>query len=149
MGTRYKRILVAVDGSENAKEAFKTAVSIAKRNDADLYIAHVIEMPSIRQTSDLRASLITSFKIKGQKLIDKYEYDARKAGVEKVFPILEVGPAKQIIAKKLPKTNEIDLIIIGATGVNAVSRYFIGSVSERVIRYALCDVLVIHMKEEE
>lgn len=148
MDARYRRILVAVDGSENAREAFKTAISIAKRNESDLYIVHVIEMPRITGSRDLRSNLTTSFKMKGQKLIDKYMQGAKEAGVEKALPILEVGTAKQIIAKQLPKANKIDLIIIGATGVNAVSRYFMGSVSENVIRYALCDVLVIHMKEE-
>jgi len=49
----------------------------------------------------------------------------------------------------LPKNENIDLIIIGATGTNAVSRYFIGSVAENVTRHAACDVLVVHMEDED
>ncbi|EPC76844.1 Putative universal stress protein, partial [Lacticaseibacillus paracasei subsp. paracasei Lpp71] len=37
----------------------------------------------------------------------------------------------------------IDLIMIGATGLNAVERLLIGSVTEYVTRNALCDVLVV------
>ncbi|KAB5915090.1 universal stress protein, partial [Bifidobacterium adolescentis] len=39
--------------------------------------------------------------------------------------------------------NHVDLIMLGATGLNAVERLFIGSVSEYVIRNATCDVLVV------
>ena len=49
---------------------------------------------------------------------------------------------KNIIAKELPKEYNIDLIMLGATGLNAVERLFIGSVSESVIRNA-SDVLVV------
>ena len=33
--------------------------------------------------------------------------------------------------------------MLGATGLNAVERLFIGSVSEYVIRHAICDVLIV------
>ena len=36
-----------------------------------------------------------------------------------------------------------DLIMIGATGLNAVERILIGSVTEYVTRTAICDVLVV------
>lgn len=48
-----------------------------------------------------------------------------------------------MIAKQLPQDHEVDLIMLGATGLNAVERLFIGSVSEYVIRNASCDVLVV------
>ena len=41
------------------------------------------------------------------------------------------------------ENNQIDLIMLGATGLNAVERLFIGSVSEYVIRNANCDVLIV------
>ena len=56
---------------------------------------------------------------------------------------MEYGSPKPIIAKEIPDDNDIDLILLGATGLNAVERLFIGSVSEYVIRNANCDVLVV------
>ncbi|MFP9068907.1 universal stress protein, partial [Enterococcus faecalis] len=53
------------------------------------------------------------------------------------------GSPKQIIAREIPEDNQVDLIMLGATGLNAVERLFIGSVSEYVIRNAACDVLVV------
>ncbi|MGO3608506.1 MAG: universal stress protein, partial [Enterococcus sp.] len=48
-----------------------------------------------------------------------------------------------MIANQIPENNDIDLIMLGATGLNAVERLFIGSVSEYVIRNAACDVLIV------
>ena len=42
------------------------------------------------------------------------------------------------------KREHVDLVILGATGLNAIERMFIGSVSEYVIRNAVCDVLIVH-----
>ena len=57
--------------------------------------------------------------------------------------VLEYGSPKVVISKQLTKDYGIDLIMMGATGLNAVERLFIGSVSEYVIRNASCDVLVV------
>ncbi|MEL5941041.1 universal stress protein, partial [Tetragenococcus halophilus] len=43
---------------------------------------------------------------------------------------------------------DVDLIILGATGLNAVERLFIGSVSEYVTRNASCDVLIVRTDVE-
>lgn len=53
-----------------------------------------------------------------------------------------------IIAKQIPQDKAVDLIILGATGLNAVERLFIGSVSEYVTRNALCDVLIVRTDAE-
>lgn len=39
----YKNILVGIDGSDQAKEAFKKAVEVARRNEGKIYVANVIE----------------------------------------------------------------------------------------------------------
>lgn len=39
----YKRMLVAIDGSEVAKQAFESALSLAKTEDAELFVLYVIE----------------------------------------------------------------------------------------------------------
>ena len=61
----------------------------------------------------------------------------------KLITVTQFGFGKQIIAKEIPEDNHVDLIMLGATGLNAVERLFIGSVSEYVIRNATCDVLVV------
>ena len=53
-----------------------------------------------------------------------------------------------MISRDLSKKIEADLIICGATGLNAVERFLIGSVSENIVRSAKCDVLVVRTPEE-
>ena len=71
------------------------------------------------------------------------------AGVTDVDYVIEFGSPKVRIPKDIAKKNNCDLIICGATGLNAVERFFIGSVSEHITRYAPCDVLVIRTEKEE
>ena len=78
-----------------------------------------------------------------KKTLSGYADEAKKAGVKKVDFSVEYGAPKVIIAKDIPDEKKIDLIMIGATGLNAVERILIGSVTEYVTRTAECDVLVV------
>lgn len=68
-------------------------------------------------------------------------------GLTEVETILEMGSPKSIIAEDIPKREGIDLIVMGAKGMGAIERFFMGSVSENVIRHAACDVLVVRPDE--
>ena len=48
-----------------------------------------------------------------------------------------------MIPKKIVKDTNADLVVVGSTGLNAVERFIIGSVSEAIVRHAPCDVLVV------
>jgi nucleotide-binding universal stress UspA family protein len=78
-----------------------------------------------------------------KQTLGDYEAEAKKAGVKNISKVIEYGAPKVMIANQIPENNDIDLIMLGATGLNAVERLFIGSVSEYVIRNAACDVLIV------
>ena len=82
-------------------------------------------------------------KKQSKELLNGYKAQAEAEGVENVNVVIEYGSPKTIITKELSKLVEADLIICGATGLNAVERFLIGSVSEAIVRSAKCDVLVI------
>ncbi|MGK0551995.1 universal stress protein [Enterococcus faecalis] len=140
---QYQRIMVAVDGSAEAELAFKKAVNVAKRNDATLLLAHVIDTRAFQSVSSFDGVLAEQATEMAKQTLESYKKDAQANGHDKVSTVIEYGSPKIIISKDLPKEHQIDLIIIGATGLNAVERLFIGSVSESVIRNAPCDVLVV------
>ena len=81
-------------------------------------------------------------------LLQEYQKIALAAGVTKVDYEIEFGSPKILIPKEMAKKHKVDLIICGATGMNAVERFFIGSVSEHITRYAPCDVLVVRTEKE-
>ena len=54
-----------------------------------------------------------------------------------------------MITRNLTNKLNADLIVAGATGLNRVERFLIGSVSENIVRSAQCDVLIVRTHEEE
>ncbi|PQC30275.1 universal stress protein [Enterococcus mundtii] len=140
---QYRKIMVAVDGSEEAELAFKKAVNVALRNNSELLLAHVIDTRSFQTVSSFDGMLAEQATEMAKQTLADYEMKAKKAGLHQVTTVVEYGSPKHIIAKEIPEDHEVDLILLGATGLNAVERLFIGSVSEYVIRNAACDVLVV------
>ena len=82
-----------------------------------------------------------------EKRMKDYQARATKAGAEDVHYSIEFGSPKTIIGHDFPKKHNIDLIVVGATGLNAVERLLIGSVTEYVTRTSKCDVLVCRTEE--
>lgn len=140
---QYKTIMVAVDGSTEAELAFKKAVNVAKRNQANLLIAHVIDTRAFQTVSSFDGMLAEQATDMAKQTLADYTKYAEEQDCPKIETVIEYGAPKPIIAKQLPQDHQVDLIMLGATGLNAVERLFIGSVSEYVIRNASCDVLVV------
>ncbi|RFU65995.1 universal stress protein [Peribacillus glennii] len=148
MTTTYKKILVAVDGSEEADRAFKKAVEISKRNDAEIVLGHVIDTRNFPTIEAYDLTIRDRTETFANELIEKYKAEAAEAGIKEITIDIEVGNPKVKIAKDMAKKHWADLIICGATGLNAIERIMIGSVSEHITRYARCDVLVIRSEKE-
>lgn len=146
MTLKYNHILVAVDGSKEAEAALKKAVGIAERNDATLYLANIIDL-SFGSVEAYSQEYAKKAKVKAEELLGGYKAAATKAGVNKVQLIIESGSPKEMIPTTLVKQYNIDLIICGATGLSSAERIFLGSVSERIVRAAKCDVLVVRPNE--
>jgi nucleotide-binding universal stress UspA family protein len=148
MGLKYRNILVAIDGSKEADWAFKKGIEIAKRNDATLLLVHVIDI----RTFALIEAYDTVIGDRAEKLakdmLENYLKEAEDAGLTKVQYEIDYGSPKIRIPRDLAKKHNVDLIICGATGLNVVERFFIGSVSEHITRYAACDVLVVRTNKE-
>ncbi|WP_284139835.1 MULTISPECIES: universal stress protein [unclassified Virgibacillus] len=143
MKFEYQHILVAVDGSEASEKAFMKSLDIAKRNAARLILAHVVDSRSFATVEAYDRTLGERAEQYAKELIDNYVETAKEAGITDIVRCIEYGSPKVKIAKDIAKQFEADLIICGATGMNAVERFLIGSVSESITRYADCDVLVV------
>ncbi len=149
MALYYKSILVAVDGSKEAAWAFKKAIEIAKRNDARLVMTHIIDLRTFATVEAYDRTISERANQFATELMESYKQQAIDAGVEDVSYEIDYGSPKVKIAKDVAKKYNADLIICGATGMNAVERFFIGSVSEHITRYASCDVLVVRTDKND
>jgi nucleotide-binding universal stress UspA family protein len=148
MAMAYKTIVVAVDGSKEAEWAFKKAIQIAKRNDAKLILSHIIDVRSFAIVDGYDLTTTERAEKYAKELLENYQKQAIDAGVKEVITDIEYGSPKVKIAKEVAPKYQADLIICGATGLNAVERLLIGSVSEHITRYAKCDVLVVRTEKE-
>ena len=140
---QYKHIQVAVDGSKEADLAFKKAVTVAKHMNSNLEILHVIDTRSFQNVSSFDSAMVEQVSNDAKKKMEKYYQSAQDSGVKEVHYSIEFGSPKVIISREFPKKHDIDLIVVGATGLNAVERLLIGSVTEYVTRTADCDILVV------
>lgn len=148
MSLKYKHILVAVDGSREAEWAFKKAIEVAKRNDAKILLTHIIDTRTFATVEAYDRAIAERVDRFANELMENYQKQAVDAGVENVEYVIDYGSPKVKIPKDIAKKNNVDLIICGATGLNAVERFFIGSVSEHITRYATCDVLIVRTDKD-
>ncbi|MFC2678762.1 MAG: universal stress protein [Granulicatella sp.] len=139
----YSKILVPVDGSNEARLAFEKAIEVAKRNRAQVLIAHIIDTRVLQTPTGFEGNFNEEIQRQTENLFQEYRQYAQEHDFNDIDFVLEYGSPKVYISKNIPKDYQIDLIMMGATGLNAVERLFIGSVSEYVIRNATCDVLVV------
>lgn len=150
MEQEYKRILVGIDGSEQAQLAFEKAVEVARRNHGTVYVANVIDqqITTMMGYSSLNQNIIDQETASAKEMIEA----CKKYGQDHDFPniegIITYGSAREAMAHKLPAKYEIDLVMVGQSGLNAVERFMTGSVASYVIRQALCDVLIVTYNKE-
>lgn len=139
----YKNIIIAMDGSENAKKALDRAVVLAKMNKSKLYIVNIIDTRTWANIEAHNAEkLQQEAEVFSQSLMDSYN-EAELADIEDVNIIVEAGSPRTMITHEISRRVNADLIICGASGLSKTARFLLGSVSENIVRTAECDVLVI------
>ncbi len=148
MANHYQNIVVAVDGSKEAELAFRKSIDVAKRNvGSTLHIIHVIDTSIATSVDMLYDNMAELIRKHGEVLLEGCRLQANEAGLENVNTIMTKGVPKTVLSKKLSEIVQVDLIVCGATGLNAVEQIFIGSNTEAIVRHAKCDVLVVRTPE--
>ncbi|HEL1613295.1 TPA: universal stress protein [Streptococcus suis] len=148
MTQSYKTILVAVDGSTGAELALHKAIHVAKRNQARLVIAHVIDTRALHNVVAFDASVYETLEKEAELLLEEYKQSAVEAGLAEVQIYIEFGNPKTLLAIDIPKETGADLMLLGATGLNAFERLLIGSSSEYIMRHANIDLLIVRDGEK-
>lgn len=137
------RILVAVDGSACADNAFGSAAELAKKFGSKLYaicVVHTPSMPSVDRET-VRA-LEGQLQIEARLMLSRYYTLARsKYGIE-IETILAQGYPSRVIVDTA-KAKDVDLIVVGSRGLSGIKELFLGSVSHGVVRSAKQPVLVV------
>jgi nucleotide-binding universal stress UspA family protein len=139
-----RRILLATDGSEEAKLATRAAVKLAKSTGSELHVVHVKLIPispPYPEVLDWREDLEYA-EGEARELLDEQVKKVENAGGAVAgIHLREEQPAEEIVA--LAEELGIDLIVVGSRGRGRIRRALAGSVSDWLVRHAHCPVLVV------
>jgi nucleotide-binding universal stress UspA family protein len=144
----FTRILCGVDFSEPSLRALEWALSIAQEADAELVLAHVLDLSGLPGVDGLPRIDLKEFRLSYvdsslQRLRAIVPDSAREfARVQEV--VGEGRPHQQLL--RIARERGTDVIVLGTSGHNAVERAFIGSTAEHVVRAAPCPVLTVRAR---
>lgn len=139
----YKTILAAVDRSEEAKRAARTAIMLAGRFEATLVFAHVVNERDFSAFQYYVPSAWEETKKTNEVMLRQFSAEAEREGVTKVETALRSGAPKSTVPTELAPDFGADLIVTGASGMGTVEKLVMGSVSSGVLRRAREDVLIV------
>ena len=140
-----RKILIATDGSEYTKEAVSTGLHLAKILGADVTALYVIDQTSF-VSFPIDSSIVSVYSLlenEGQRAVDEVRKEGEGQGVKVTPVVVEGSPTRKIVEMAV----DFDLVVIGTLGRSALSKLFMGSVAERVTRYAPCPVLVVRSRK--
>lgn len=142
--SRFKKILIATDGSDNAEKAASYGMGVAKATGAEVYALYVVSTEHAETTRAVMGwteAFEEYLDYKGEIATDYVQNLGKEAGI-KVEPVhLKGSPAEQIL--EYAENNNIDLIVMGTQGLTGIKRFLIGSVAENVLRNSKASVMVI------
>src|SRR5215467_2122724 len=141
-----KKILAAIDRSKYKERIIAYAIFLGKAWGAEVTAIHVIDpgrgVPGgrIQQKEKQREEEAES---PAQDLLSEAELQAKKEGINLRKEIVEESDTVEKAIIEYAKKNNIDVILIGTTGMSAAEEVFVGSVANNVIHHAHCPVFAI------
>lgn len=146
---QFKRILVATDGSDNARRAVEIAVDLAEKYEADLYILSVYKPVRIPDSSHSLVRSRNTFQPTLKELstgahaiADEALAVANEHEIPKVEVLVRKGPPARTIIDVAEQAN-VDAIVMGSRGLGDVSGLLLGSVSHKVASLARCSCITV------
>lgn len=141
-----KKIIVPVDFSKHSEYAAEAAAILAKQNNSEVVLVHMLEFAENSFTqSDSKNQLNELFFMKRAEQQFKDFLNMKFLEGVKVTPVVKRLKVFREL-NEIAKSENADLVIMGSHGTSGMSEIFIGSNTERVVRHSDVPVLVIKNK---
>ena len=137
----FTRILCPIDFNGNSFNALRTAARLAQRDQAKLYLLHVV---AHTDTVVISAPLIEARTRENAAEELRKLAERELAGVEHESLVRFGHPAAEILEAE--REIDADLVVMATHGRVGVPRVFLGSVTEKVVRESSCPVLVVRLR---
>ena len=140
---KIKKILIPTDGSDCSLRAADVGISLAKLLGAEIIVIYAIDIIILEELTKSIGSkdIEKELKEKGESYLNYVAKLGKKEGLKTESILTKGEPHDQIV--HFAKNLGVDMIVMGTYGRRGTKRILIGSVTERVIEYAPCPVLVV------
>jgi nucleotide-binding universal stress UspA family protein len=145
------KILLATDGSKEARLAAQAAAELSKDTGSEVHVTYVLPSPRELRghhtySRDVMRSVLEQAEGEARSFLEAQAKQVGESGGKVAETHLRAGePDKEIV--KLSEELGVGTIVIGSRGLGAVKRALMGGVSESVVRHAHCPVFVVRGDE--
>lgn len=142
----YENILLPFDGSDGAGAALHHAAEIAHWADATVHVFFVADTTR-ESVTIVETQVVDALVREGKDIVEEGEKTLSTLGVDHSSDVVQGNPAPTIV--EYAERYEHDLIVMPTHGRQGVSRYLLGSVTEKVVRLSAVPVLTTRMQHDE
>ena len=141
--SEYRKILIAIDLSEDSSLILRRGRSVAGANGADLHLIHVIEPLSFAYGGDIPMDFSGIQDEIHQQATRQLQRFADSAGLDAAHQHIVLGKPEVEIHAKAEELGA-DLIVVGSHGRYGLA-LLMGSTANGVLHGATCDVLAVRV----
>jgi len=138
---KIKKILVALDGSNNSFKGLDSAIYLARQTHATLTGIFILP-PSKSVFQPIRYDRKIMQK-EVNRIMSRAKIRAAQKGIVFTHKIFSGNPGREIVNVVNSKRNKLDLVVIGSRGLGGAKELFLGSVANYVLHKSKIPVLVI------
>ncbi|MHB1044231.1 MAG: universal stress protein [Eubacteriales bacterium] len=137
----FKKIMVAFDGSDHSIKALRMAADIARKYRSSVSVVTAVNLPELPDRCGRESESFDG------GFSPELELASAIAAEEKIKVVTHYLRGKAAVTiLRFAEDNQLDLVVIGARGRNAVQRFLLGSVSSHLVNNLKCTVLVAKEK---
>jgi universal stress protein A len=138
----YKKIMCAFEFDGDSTAALRLSGTLAKENNATLYVVHIARVPPQDMDVPLPFDSHPRWETEARSKLEPIVRSTLHADVQYVIDIRSGVPNLDIV--RAARELAVDLIVMVTHGRTGLEHLILGSVTEHVIREAPCPVLVLH-----
>ena len=148
VGDGYEQVLIPTDGSEPAAAAVEPGLAVAERAGARVHAVTVVDTSDAVASPDdaIPEDVATHLESEGEAATERIAAQARDRGLAATTAVRTGVAARDLLA--YADDHDADLVAMGTAGRTGLSRYLLGSTTERVIRHAEMPVLAVNARDE-
>jgi nucleotide-binding universal stress UspA family protein len=149
----FQDVLAPIDFSDHSSEALRTSKAFASAYEARLHLLFVAEQRTVPTFSDTGLPGIGVVEMdpeivsNAEKALQQLDENVGGPEVTSRYHVREGNVSRDIV--DFAETQGVDLIVMATRGLTGVSRFLLGSNTERIVRVAPCPVLTVPTEAAE